>query len=170
VVHTICYSILLLNTDLHVAEIESRMTRSQFVKNTLPTVSRVCQDAVKDAAEETLRPQSTQFRRGSLPWNDKSEPNSPGADATFPAEVVEEPLENRRARSRLSLRPPHRSGSEGDANNADSNLLINSPFNGSMKAWELQIEASWRSLTSPRTTIDKQSFRQRHAQTHAQCS
>jgi hypothetical protein len=119
------------------------MTRSQFVKNTLPTVARVCQDALKDASEETLRPQSTQFRRGSLPWNDKSEPTSPNAEnATFSADVAEEPLENRRARSRLSLRPPHRSGSEGmsDSPNSDANLLVNAPFNGSTKGWELQIE------------------------------
>ena len=142
-VHTVCYSILLLNTDLHIADIESRMTRSQFVKNTLPTVVRVCQDAIKDAADETLRPQSTQFRRGSLPWNDKSEPSSPGAETTtFSTEVVEEPLESRRARSRLSIRPPHRSSEGGsDSNAADSNLLINAPFNGSLKAWELQVEA-----------------------------
>src|SRR5690606_33869985 len=32
VIHTICYSIMLLNTDLHMADIEQKMTRSQFVK------------------------------------------------------------------------------------------------------------------------------------------
>ncbi|KAL1601807.1 hypothetical protein SLS60_006722 [Paraconiothyrium brasiliense] len=149
VVHTICYSILLLNTDLHVADIESRMTRSQFVKNTLPTVVRVCKDALKDANEETLRPQSTQFRRGSLPWNnpwnnDRSEPSSPVAEnAAFPAEAAEEPIENRRARSRLSLRPPHRSGSEGiliDSGVSEGNLLVGSQYNGPMKGWELHLE------------------------------
>ncbi|KAF2794999.1 hypothetical protein K505DRAFT_360605 [Melanomma pulvis-pyrius CBS 109.77] len=144
VVHTICYSILLLNTDLHVADIESRMTRSQFIKNTLPTIVRVCREAIKDAADETLRPQSTQFRRGSIPWTDKSEPNSPAAEATtFPAEVSDEPLEGRRARSRLSVKPP-RSGSEGllstDSAGAEGNTLINAPYTGPMKGWEYQIE------------------------------
>jgi hypothetical protein len=143
-VHTICYSILLLNTDLHVADIESRMTRSQFVKNTLPTVSRVCIDAVNDAADETLRPQSTQFKRGSIPWTNKSEPNSPPAEETaFPAEVKEEPLENKRARSRLSLRPPFRSGSEGmsaESAFSEANLLVHAPYNGPMKGWESQVE------------------------------
>lgn len=144
VVHTICYSILLLNTDLHLADIESRMTRSQFVKNTLPTVTRVCKDALKDGADETLRPQSTQFRRGSLPWNDKSEPNSPAAENTaFPTDVMDDPLENRRARSRLSVRPPLRSGSEGvltDSAHSESNLLVSAPYNGPMKGWEYQVE------------------------------
>jgi hypothetical protein len=144
VVHTICYSILLLNTDLHLAEIESRMTRSQFVRNTLPTVTRVCQDAVKAAGEETLRPHS-HFRRPSLPWNDRSEPTSPGADTVnFPADVPEEPVETRKTRSRLSIRPPARSGSEGilsfDSATSESNTLVNSPYNGPMRGWEFQIE------------------------------
>lgn len=142
--HTICYSILLLNTDLHLADIDTRMTRSQFVKNTLPTVTRVCKDAVKDAADETLRPQSTQLRRGSLPWNDKSEPNSPAAEnTTFPADAAEEQLEGRRARSRLSVRPPIRSGSEGvlsDSATSDANLLVYAPYNGPVKGWEYQVE------------------------------
>ncbi|KAF2470301.1 uncharacterized protein BDR25DRAFT_33708 [Lindgomyces ingoldianus] len=145
VVHTICYSVLLLNTDLHLADIETRMTRSQFVKNTLPTLVRVCKEAVKEAADETLRPQSTQMRRGSIPWTDKSEPNSPAADATvFPADVSEEPLEGRRARSRLSVKPPIRNGSESlltpDSATAECNALVNNPYNGPMKGWEYQVE------------------------------
>jgi hypothetical protein len=145
VVHTICYSILLLNTDLHLADIESRMTRSQFVRNTLPTVTRVCQDAVKAAGGETLRPQSTHFRRPSLPWNDKSEPTSPSAEAApFPTDTPEEPTESKRARSRLSIRPTPRSGSEGllsfDSATSESNTLVNTPYNGPMRGWEFQIE------------------------------
>lgn len=38
IVHAITYSIMLLNTDLHIAEISTRMSRSQFVKNTLSVV------------------------------------------------------------------------------------------------------------------------------------
>lgn len=142
VVHTICYSILLLNTDLHLADIESRMTRGQFVRNTLPTVMRVCQDAVQAAGGETLRPNSTHFRRPSLPWNDKSEPNSPNTETgCFPADATEDSSENRRARSRLSIRPPPRSGSDGhDTALADGNTLINNPYNGPMRGWEFQIE------------------------------
>ena len=142
VVHTICYSILLLNTDLHMAEIESRMTRSQFVRNTLPTVVRVCQDAVKSAEGETLRPQSTHFRRPSLPWNDKSEPVSPTADiGLFPTETTEETAESKRSRSRLSLRPPVRNNSEGvDSVTSEANMLVNAPYNGPMRGWEFQIE------------------------------
>ncbi|KAI6121579.1 hypothetical protein F5141DRAFT_1186775 [Pisolithus sp. B1] len=38
VVHAITYSLLLLNTDLHVADIANRMSRSQFLRNTMATV------------------------------------------------------------------------------------------------------------------------------------
>jgi hypothetical protein len=143
-VHTICYSILLLNTDLHMADIESRMTRTQFVRNTLPTVSRVCQDAVKSSGAETLKPTS-HFRRPSLPWNDKSEPASPNAEATtFPTEAFDETAGEKRTRSRLSLRPQMRSASEGllstDSVTGESNALVNSPYNGPLKGWEMQIE------------------------------
>ncbi|KZS98411.1 hypothetical protein SISNIDRAFT_404603 [Sistotremastrum niveocremeum HHB9708] len=38
VVHAVMYSLLLLNTDLHVAELTSHMSRTQFVRNTLSTI------------------------------------------------------------------------------------------------------------------------------------
>jgi PH/SEC7 domain-containing protein len=38
VVHAVSYSLLLLNTDLHVAELVQRMSRQQFVRNTLGTI------------------------------------------------------------------------------------------------------------------------------------
>ncbi|KAI6000564.1 hypothetical protein EDD15DRAFT_2159814 [Pisolithus albus] len=38
VVHAITYSLLLLNTDLHVADIPNRMSRSQFLRNTMATI------------------------------------------------------------------------------------------------------------------------------------
>ncbi|CAB4423591.1 unnamed protein product [Rhizophagus irregularis] len=38
VVHAVAYSILLLNTDLHVAQVANKMSRSQFVRNTMATI------------------------------------------------------------------------------------------------------------------------------------
>ncbi|UZJ56962.1 hypothetical protein CBS101457_006282 [Exobasidium rhododendri] len=38
VVHALVFAILLLNTDLHVADIQDRMTRNQFVRNTLAAI------------------------------------------------------------------------------------------------------------------------------------
>ncbi len=36
-VHSLTFSILLLNTDLHIADISDRMTRTQFIRNTMTT-------------------------------------------------------------------------------------------------------------------------------------
>lgn len=38
VVHAVAYSLLLLNTDLHVAELATRMSRGQFVRNTITAI------------------------------------------------------------------------------------------------------------------------------------
>ena len=39
VVHIVAYTLLLLNTDLHVVDSSSRMTRNQFVKNTMTAIT-----------------------------------------------------------------------------------------------------------------------------------
>ncbi|KAF2814903.1 uncharacterized protein BDZ99DRAFT_434845 [Mytilinidion resinicola] len=171
VVHTICYSVLLLNTDLHLADIESRMTRSQFVRNTLPTIRRVCADALVEPAEETLRPQSTQAR-GSIPW---SEPSSPAAESpTFAPEATEArtSLETKPSRNRLSIRPAARTGSDGllsapDSAPADNcNVLVKSPFEGSAKGWEFQVEIVlkefYNSIRQQRLPLHGSSAIQRH--------
>lgn len=44
IVHAVSYSLLLLNTDLHIADHNNRMSRNQFVRNTL------------DAIQEQIRP------------------------------------------------------------------------------------------------------------------
>ncbi|THV05069.1 hypothetical protein K435DRAFT_713604 [Dendrothele bispora CBS 962.96] len=38
IVHAVSYSLLLLNTDLHVADLTTRMSRNQFVRNTLTAI------------------------------------------------------------------------------------------------------------------------------------
>lgn len=38
-VHTVAFSMFLLNTDLHLADVQSRMSRSQFVRNTMESLS-----------------------------------------------------------------------------------------------------------------------------------
>ncbi|EFI28119.1 Sec7 domain GEF [Coprinopsis cinerea okayama7 len=38
IVHAVAYSLLLLNTDLHVAELSTRMSRNQFVRNTITAI------------------------------------------------------------------------------------------------------------------------------------
>ncbi|KAA8566460.1 hypothetical protein EYC84_009023 [Monilinia fructicola] len=72
VVHTICYSVLLLNTDLHLADIEQKMTRSQFIKNTMPTIRR----SVAESAHEFEPSRPTVFVQ-ACPRQDPDNPNAP---------------------------------------------------------------------------------------------
>ena len=143
VVHTICYSVLLLNTDLHQAEIETKMTRTQFLKNILPTIRRVVMDAAPDAfvnpRASTLPP--------SKPWTDSSRTSK----SPTPQDTVEprRSFENQRPVYRLSQRPsdqtvytstsPHTpldfSNSMGDCG-----PLVKTPFHGRLSSWENQVE------------------------------
>ena len=140
VVHTITFSVLMLNTDLHVADLDQRMTRSQFVKNTLPTIRSIAEAA----AAESHRKQSG-HSRANLGFEHPSSPNSP----SFPPESrpsddrTERPsLEVKRSRNRLSSRPPVRQDSDGpEGSSGDNfNVLVNAPYTGNMKGWEFQVE------------------------------
>lgn len=94
VVHTICYSILLLNTDLHLADIDQKMTKNQFVRNTMPTIHRVAVDAAPDSF-------------GVPRAGDRPKAGDNASDYSF---------------------------------DADAGLLVNKPFNGTIRAWETQVE------------------------------
>jgi PH/SEC7 domain-containing protein len=57
-VHAVSYSLLLLNTDLHVAELSSRMSRQQFVRNTLGTIQMQLRP---DRSTSDLAPEDAQL-------------------------------------------------------------------------------------------------------------
>ena len=59
VVHSVSYSLLLLNTDLHVAELSTRMSKGQFVRNTLATIRMQLQPS-----------RSVQGSSSDLTWED----------------------------------------------------------------------------------------------------
>ncbi|KAG0154783.1 hypothetical protein PDIDSM_353 [Penicillium digitatum] len=130
VVHTICYSILLLNTDLHLADIDSKMTKSQFVRNTMPTIHRVAMDAAPEGFE-MLRPIN---RSKTQPQEAHSAPTS-ARSATFPPDVT------------------HGSFDKDSDANVDAGPLVNTPFTGTVRAWEQQVEAVLKEFY---TSIQKQ--------------
>lgn len=129
---------LLLNTDQHIANIQHKMTRSEFIKNTMP--------AIKDAAEKNVKP-FKQPGRPSIPWQDSSSsvPDSP----TIPQASQEEPPERtsndfKRSMKRLSIRPSvnrHETdpGPGGGVNNYASNSLVTYPWEGSEREWLLEV-------------------------------
>ncbi|KAK6085146.1 Sec7 domain-containing protein [Seiridium cupressi] len=125
VIHTMCYSIMLLNTDLHMADIEHKMTRSQFVKNTMTTVKAALADSDPDA-----------FDRPSI---------LPGKNALLsPTESESQvPVEQERKNWRASFIPPRsdsRLGDYGDQDQDTCGPLVKAPFNGTMRQWEAQME------------------------------
>ena len=141
VVHTICYSILLLNTDLHLADIEQKMTRSQFVKNTMPTIRKSVSESAPDAFELT-RP-SILPGKGSAFGADNT--RQPGDGSLKPERSS---IDVDRPSWRLSFKPPPRSDSEGNAPTPlnydtprdDCGPLVKAPFHGTLRTWEVQVE------------------------------
>lgn len=143
VVHTITFSILMLNTDLHIADIEQRMTRSQFVKNTLPTIRNMA-EAIEVDATETIRAQ-VRDSRGKIPWDHAvSGPSSPVFPEPHTSDAIERrhSIDVKRSSNRLSLRSPmSRMDSDGlDGASDNCNVLVKAPFEGTMKGWDFQVE------------------------------
>ncbi|KAK4207191.1 hypothetical protein QBC37DRAFT_380330 [Rhypophila decipiens] len=137
VIHTICYSIILLNTDLHMADIEHKMTRSQFIKNTMTTIRQAVEDSIPEAYE---RP-SILPGRGSI----LGEP-----DGRTSLEH-----EYRHNSFRASFKPPPRPGSalgmfsDRQADHHEtSGPLVRAPFEGSIRGWESQVEMVLKDIYS----------------------
>ncbi|KAF9887143.1 hypothetical protein FE257_010518 [Aspergillus nanangensis] len=145
VVHTICYSLLLLNTDLHLADIEQKMTKNQFVRNTMPTIHRVAADAAP-AGFEGIR----SGNKAKSPTQDSaSSPveEEPVRGSIMAEKAVNTPkLVNRLSRTDLSVKLA------GDPDSTTGSL-VNAPFNGTMRAWEQQVETVLRDFYS---SIQKQ--------------
>ncbi|KAI9724582.1 MAG: hypothetical protein M1828_003605 [Chrysothrix sp. TS-e1954] len=145
VVHTICYSLLLLNTDLHVADMDQKMTRNQFVRNTLPTVKRIAEEDNSDV-DTTIRPDRGSTRK-PMPWTDSLRSPSPLSVQDADARPS---LETRNSSSRLSVRqfhrptsgvPPSSTPTPYDSRTIDvSELLVNTPYDGNIKGWEVIVE------------------------------
>ncbi|KAL6720957.1 hypothetical protein ACLMJK_000057 [Lecanora helva] len=145
VVHTICYSLILLNTDLYQAGVESKMSKTQYLKNIIPTVRRVVTDAAPDAfvnpRASTLPPQR--------PW---AEPSRASVKSPTSSETPVEPrrsFESQRPLYRLSSRPSDQSVQTSTAPHTpldfsnsmgESGPLVKTPFHGRLSSWENQIE------------------------------
>ncbi|KAH9858835.1 hypothetical protein C2E23DRAFT_880256 [Lenzites betulinus] len=65
VVHAVVYSVLLLNTDLHVAELTSRMSRSQFVRNTMTAIQMQLQPSGAASSTDLSYDDWSSVRAGS---------------------------------------------------------------------------------------------------------
>ncbi|CAH0037579.1 unnamed protein product [Clonostachys solani] len=136
IIHTICYSIMLLNTDLHMADIEQKMTRSQFVKNTMGTIIQALAEVMPDALEK--RP----------PILSAKSPGMLDTPTTIPSAtpISPTPTESERRSFRNSFRPPPRGDSDGLDVVNDCGPLVKSPHTGNIKSWEEQVEIVLKSI------------------------
>lgn len=117
---------MLLNTDLHLADIEQKMTRSQFIKNTMTTVKAAVAESQPDAFE---RP-SILPGRNALLNPSESEPQ---------ASTEQEQRRNWR-QSFIPPRSESRQGDHGDHEHDTCGPLVKIPFSGTMRQWEAQME------------------------------
>jgi hypothetical protein len=106
------------------ADIEHKMTRSQFIKNTMTTIRQTLQESVPEA-----------FERPSILPGKGSAPDEGRTSEDFKHNSF-----------RASFKPPPRPGSAlgsfMDASPAVDNCgpLVKAPFDGPLKSWESQVE------------------------------
>lgn len=128
VIHTMCYSIMLLNTDLHLADIEQKMTRNQFVKNTMSTITQALVDSAPEILSRSsiLRPKNTLLS----PAESESSKTADGEQDKSSWRASFSPLQ----RTESSL------GFGADSGTDTCGPLVKVPFDGPIRAWEGQVE------------------------------
>jgi hypothetical protein len=169
-VHTILYSVLMLNTDLHLADIpsSSRMTRGQFLKNTMSTIkqgliesSAASKEKAREEREEAEMKlnQSSTIHSRSPASGDQEESEEPQSfanptAATFPLDKHSKhektpSLEfgkelkpgNRISRlGNLSPRLPDEKPEKQDFEMDGDLALVNATIAGGLRVWETQME------------------------------
>jgi len=139
-VHTICYSILLLNTDLYVAEIGQKMTKNQFVRNALPTIKSIASNG-EPTISSAARPSSPSKRHLVL----------------HPEECVRMSEDRNASPAHGQVRSIERQNSEEpvdfDSGSNEIGPLVSAPFVGSERGWDSQVENVLKSFY---TSVAKQ--------------
>jgi hypothetical protein len=119
------------------------MTRSQFVKNTMPTVLRVVADSAPGAFDRpSILPAKSQNSDPDPLFAKADEPASKEGRASIDVD---------RPSWRSSMRPPKREDSDGPNGQAPTPLnyntaqddcgpLVKAPFHGTIRTWEVQVE------------------------------
>lgn len=157
VVHTITYSLLMLNTDLHLADIDQKMSRNEFIRNTVPTIRRIADlaaDAIPDSATSSKTPQLPLQLPNPLGDSQPSSPTLPPDEPPPLHHASTEPLsrpstEAKRSHNRRSLLPPGLDlATSIDTSSDNCTVLVNKTHDGSMKAWETQVEIVLREFYS----------------------
>lgn len=129
------------------------MTRSQFIKNTLPTIRRVVEDAAPGAFEPGT---ISTIGRSRASLMEPGTPNLKSFPDAFSSELDDSrtSVDTDRRSRRLSYRPSHWEESRGrsptpvgaETAGDDVGLLVKAPFQGTKRAWEAQVEQVLKSF------------------------
>lgn len=154
-VHTILYSLLLLNTDLHVVDVPNsqRMTRGQFIKNTMATIRKGLADVPGTPLEARPAHHTLPNRSSTLLTPQDLPMGGATPSGTFPMAKDKKPVE---PRTSLDLGRSNRNSSKPggignlsprlpDDNSPDYSMdgglaLVNAPISGGIRAWETHVE------------------------------
>ena len=144
VVNLICYSLVILNGDMHKPEVENKMTRNQYVRNTLLPLGDVAIDRMPDAFTSSDSPESSPtrqvFRRRS------QSPQKSPLNADF---RHKRSFDCPRPSQRLATRPSEPIVTRTDSTSRnDGGILMANPFFGKRSTWEKHIEAMLRKFYS----------------------
>lgn len=154
VVHTVLYSLLLLNTDLHMVDVPNsqKMTRGQFLKNTMATIRRGLADVPGTPLEARPAHHTLPNRSSTLLTAQDSPMGGATASGTFPLtkdKTVEPRTSLDFGRSNRNSSKPGAIGNLSprlpDDNSPDYDMdgglaLVNAPISGGIRLWETQVE------------------------------
>ena len=165
--HTILYSLLMLNTDLHLADIpnSSRMTRGQFLKNTMSTIKQGLAEnsACKEKEREDREAQEVEMKLNHNNTDPSQSTPPPGEDmsvlknttsATFPLDKSHKHEKTPSLEFGKEFRNPSRISRLGNLSprlpdeviekqdyDMDGDMaLVNAPVAGGLRVWETQME------------------------------
>lgn len=164
IVFTILYSLLLLNTDLHIADLpqSQKMTRGQFIKNTMLSIRRIVAESAANRDTKLIH-YNTMPSRSQTPYRQsfsaqQDDPGLPSA-ATFPSTreraysgpsgtgrgSVDFGRANRNSSKPTGIGNLSPKGDETSTEKMDYDMdgglaLVKNSLGGGIKVWETQVE------------------------------
>mgnify|MGYP001272979359 CR=1 FL=1 len=139
IVHAVSYSLLLLNTDLHVADLSTRMSRSQFVRNTLTAIQ------TQLAPSSPIVPSSSSTELGSYDDCSVRGPSEDDGGRTVRSKRSDS-ITSWNSVSRDGVPPSHSTTSVVNSSttsfqNGNDGVMTPSSTHSYGRTWELEMEA-----------------------------